>query len=159
MLDEVNSIARERECTPRARESKVRLIVITACALVIVLVTGYALKLSETQQIKGKWENLVRAQLSVNGSIRQAIEMYKYNVGQYPKGLNDLLVAPDGVANPAAWKGPYLLDARSFTDPWDRSFQYRRVAASGPSGLKEEFKIWCLGPDGRDQTPDDIHAP
>jgi len=85
--------------------------------------------------------------------------MFKFSAGQYPNRLQDLVVAPRYLAYPAKWTGPYLRDPSDLQDPWGHDYRYQWTTHQGPAGPVNGYRIWSVGPDGRDQTPDDISPP
>ena len=76
---------------------------------------------------------------------------YKLAIGKYPsteEGLNALLNAPESAGD--RWKGPYV---RSLPlDPWGNPYQYRYPAQKSKDG----YDVWSMGPDGQNETEDDI---
>ena len=86
--------------------------------------------------------------------LMRAVEAYERHVGEPPtteQGLTALVDAPDDLANPASWRGPYIVSRALFRDPWGNEYQYISPGREGAS-----FDIWSFGPDGIDDTPDDI---
>lgn len=73
--------------------------------------------------------------------FEQALELYKLDVGRFPRseeGLDALVRAPSGAKG---WNGPYLKKDEVPEDPWGNAYEYR------VSGSKIE--ITSLGADGR----------
>lgn len=73
--------------------------------------------------------------------FEQALELYKLDVGRFPRseeGLDALVRAPSGAKG---WNGPYLKKDAVPEDPWGNAYEYR------VSGSKIE--ITSLGADGR----------
>lgn len=74
--------------------------------------------------------------------LKTSLELYYLDIGRYPSesgGLKVLVMAPDNTPN---WNGPYLENAASLNDPWDRPYLYRSP------GSKGEYEIYTLGRDG-----------
>ena len=85
------------------------------------------------------------------GTISQALQIYRLNVGRYPtteQGLNALLEKP---SNARRWRGPYTEEAK-LRDPWGEEIQYELI-----SGKK--YKLTSLGPGGVLGDEDDITYP
>lgn len=77
------------------------------------------------------------------GTIKSAVQLFYLDVGRYPaeaEGLEALLVAPAGAQN---WRGPYVDNAKSLSDPWERKYIFKAPGVSQP------FEIWSYGRDGR----------
>ena len=92
----------------------------------------------------------------VNGPIGSALQRYRWDMGTYPttnEGLRALFLPPAGMEGRAKWKGPYLRGSPDAArDPWGNPYQYRF-----PGRVSEtEFEVWSAGPDGKDETDDDI---
>jgi general secretion pathway protein G len=85
--------------------------------------------------------------------ISQGLERYEMENGFFPtteQGLRALIEKPTGTPAPQEWSGPYISEPN---DPWGRPYNYRCPSQnSNPVG----FDVWSLGPDGKDQTEDDI---
>ncbi len=95
--------------------------------------------------------NAARAQIE---QLEQPLEMYHLNINSYPttsQGLAALESAPGDLANAAKWQGPYL-DKAVPLDPWDNQYQYMSPGNRNP----DSFDIWSFGPDGVDNSADDI---
>jgi general secretion pathway protein G len=87
-------------------------------------------------------------------AFKTPLEAYKLDMSDFPAtadGLEALRGTPSGVANPDKWSGPYL-DSPVPLDPWGNPYQYEYP------GKHEDEKpdIWSFGPDGMDNTDDDI---
>ena len=73
--------------------------------------------------------------------FEQALELYKLDVGRFPRsgeGLEALVRQPSGARG---WNGPYLKKDDVPEDPWGNPYEYR---VSGSS-----VEITSLGSDGR----------
>ncbi|WP_407529118.1 type II secretion system major pseudopilin GspG [Methylobacterium oryzisoli] len=75
-------------------------------------------------------------------NIAQAVELYYLDLGTYPTSQQGLqaLVQPTG----AAWRGPYVRDARGLIDPWGQPYLYRSPGAGGVP-----YEVYSLGSDGK----------
>ena len=74
-------------------------------------------------------------------NIVAALNLYKLDVGNFPKkeeGLQALMKAP---ASAPFWNGPYLPDAGALVDPWKNPYQMK---APGDHG---EVDVYSLGSD------------
>jgi general secretion pathway protein G len=73
--------------------------------------------------------------------LEQALELYKLDVGRFPRegeGLEALVRQPSGVKG---WNGPYLKKNEVPLDPWGNPYEYD-VSGS-------DIRIISLGADGR----------
>ncbi|MDR3199405.1 MAG: type II secretion system major pseudopilin GspG [Planctomycetaceae bacterium] len=88
-------------------------------------------------------------------NLSSALEMYQAHVGRFPtteQGLSALLNPPSDLSNPARWSGPYLKDSAAAVDPWGNPYQY----VCPGTRTRDGYDIWSFGPDGNDNTDDDI---
>ena len=87
--------------------------------------------------------------------IASAIQKFRFDTGQYPEELADLtsVEVPDYLEiDEDKWKGPYIEDVNSFTDPWENEYQYRM-----PGEIHEDsYDLWSNGIDGEESTEDDL---
>ena len=75
--------------------------------------------------------------------FEQALELYKLDVGRFPRseeGLDALVRAPSGAKG---WNGPYLKKDELPEDPWGNAYSYRYPGKNG--GLE----IVSFGADGK----------
>ena len=89
------------------------------------------------------------------GRIRSALEGYAADVKQFPtteQGLTALVERPSDLEESRQWEGPYF-DADLPKDPWGHEFQYQYPPTHTRGDSPE---IWSMGPDGEDNTEDDI---
>jgi general secretion pathway protein G len=91
--------------------------------------------------------------------FRGALERYNLDTKDFPsteQGLQALLASPgdgkDG-GEVVGWDGPYLNKDAIPVDPWNHDYQYAYPAERGSMDFPD---IWSFGPDGEDNTDDDI---
>jgi general secretion pathway protein G len=110
--------------------------------------------------------NLSAAKVQIE-AFRGALDKYKFDTSGYPtteQGLQALFQAPaasdsegatqvEGSAGTSNWDGPYMNKPALPKDPWGRDYQYAYPAERGSGDFPD---IWSLGPDGQDNTDDDI---
>jgi len=91
------------------------------------------------------------------GMLQSALESYVVDMRQYPEtemGLAALIEDPvKEDEKKSKWDGPYLKKGQVPKDPWGNDYQY---AFPGNHGNKKEPDLWSFGPDGQDNTEDDI---
>ena len=90
-------------------------------------------------------------------AFQAALDKYKFDTRSYPateQGLEVLFQKPaeSEESSVSGWDGPYMDKPELPKDPWGNPYQYACPAERG-SG---EFDIWSYGPDGEDNTEDDI---
>jgi general secretion pathway protein G len=89
------------------------------------------------------------------GMYKAALERYALDCKKYPaseQGLTALVSKPSDLSENAAWDGPYVSDEIG-RDPWGNEYQYKYPPEKGSSDNPD---IWSFGPDGEDNTEDDI---
>ncbi len=96
-----------------------------------------------------------KIQISRSGPIAQALQMYRLGVQSYPttdEGLRALSQRPDSLDESQKWRGPYIEDPNTLTDPWGKNeYQYR-----SPGEYNDDYDLWSMGPDKDDGTEDDL---
>ncbi len=89
------------------------------------------------------------------GALRAALESYAADVKSFPtteQGLAALVEKPADSDDTKTWEGPYL-SGELPKDPWGHEFQYQYPPTRSQSDKPD---IWSMGPDGEDNTDDDI---
>ena len=95
-----------------------------------------------------------------------ALEKYVLDTRGYPtteQGLQALLSAPaesdseEGEGSVSNWDGPYINKPELPKDPWGHDYQYAYPSERTEGESGQHFPdIWSWGPDGEDNTEDDI---
>jgi general secretion pathway protein G len=125
------------------------MIVLAILVLLLAMVGPRLLKTQEKADLK-----ITVTQIK---NVEQALDMYKVDNRAYPsteEGLKALLQRPADEARAANWEGPYLSEATLPVDPWGNAFRYEYPPTKGMN--TDEPNIWSAGPDGKDDTEDDI---
>ena len=123
--------------------------------------------------------NAVKTQI---GMFQSALERYAVDMNTFPSdqhGLQALVAKPGGAGdsvdssaddlgddlaledtsgstgggNANNWDGPYLKQSTLPKDPWGNSYSYAYPPKRGDSDVPD---IWSFGPDGKENTEDDI---
>lgn len=97
----------------------------------------------------------LRAAKTQIGMFRDALETYAADCKDFPtteQGLAALVSPPADLAETVQWGGPYLTGEIPL-DPWGSEYRYEYPPTRG-SG--ENPDIWSAGPDGQDDTEDDV---
>ncbi len=146
------------------------LIVMAILVLLVSLVGPRLLGSKEKADI-----NSVKTQI---GMFQASLERYAIDLNKFPsseQGLAALIAAPaadstgsdsgstdslelEGDATAAggsssAWDGPYIKTETLPKDPWGNSYRYEFPATHNRLNVPD---IWSLGPDGQENTEDDI---
>ncbi len=95
------------------------------------------------------------------GMLMAALERYVLDMKTYPEtdvGLSALTEDPSSEdEKKSKWEGPYITKSSIPKDPWGNEYQYEFPGThSETSEKKKEPEIWSMGPDGQDNTEDDI---
>jgi general secretion pathway protein G len=96
--------------------------------------------------------DMAKAAVGPNGTLAQAIKLFKFNTNEYPKELKYLLEKPSETEIAEKWTGPYLEDVSGLKDPWGHDFEYNAEGRHNEG----KFDLWSRGPDGKDGTEDDV---
>jgi len=101
--------------------------------------------------------NLCKAAIGRSGSIAQALNKYRFDIGRYPdtsEGLEALYERPNSIDEDSGkWKGPYIEGRiEELRDPWGLEYEYK-----SPGEFNEDsYDLWSLGIDAKEGTDDDI---
>jgi general secretion pathway protein G len=92
------------------------------------------------------------------GMLKASLERYALDMNDFPlteQGLSALIEEPDELneSTNTKWGGPYLDSDALPKDPWGNDFQYEYPPTRGKGDYPD---IWSYGPDGEDDTKDDI---
>lgn len=97
----------------------------------------------------------ISAARSQLGLFRGPLDMYALNMNGYPtteQGLEALVAPPEDLEDEKKWKSVDMDEIPQ--DPWDNDYQYEYP--SDRMGEKDFPAMWSIGPDGEDDTEDDI---
>ncbi|HET6246181.1 MAG TPA: type II secretion system protein GspG [Tepidisphaeraceae bacterium] len=108
---------------------------------------GFRLKIVRLGEAAGRLAT-ARADIS---SFEAALEEYKKDAGEYPLTSDGLIALTQKPAAASNWHGPYL-KATILNDPWGHPYIYESPGHYNISA----YDIHSMGPDGKDQTADDI---
>jgi general secretion pathway protein G len=127
------------------------LIEVMLVMVIIVILASFAVVAVGRNQARAK---VYQAKTQV-GAFKSAIELFNIDVGYYPStqsGLDALRRCPSDLPNPSKWGPTPYIDSEIPLDPWDRPYQY-----CAPGRINNDsFDVWSIGPDGQDNTADDI---
>lgn len=88
-------------------------------------------------------------------NFKKTLELYKASTRTFPsteEGLAALVTKPQDEQRAQNWNGPYIDEIPN--DPWGNAFRYEYPPTKG--NVKDIPNIWSAGPDGQDDTEDDI---
>ncbi|MBX3439850.1 MAG: type II secretion system major pseudopilin GspG [Planctomycetaceae bacterium] len=131
----------------------VELLIVMAILVLLVSLVGPRL-LGSKQKAD---VNAVKAQI---GMFQAALERYAIDMNRFPtteEGLVALVEDPSEMESDSetasSWDGPYLKQTALPKDPWNNNYAYEYPPTHGKGDLPE---IWSYGPDGQEDTDDDI---
>jgi general secretion pathway protein G len=119
-------------------------------AILVLLVSMVVPRIIGSQK-----KGLINTAKSQIGMFRGALDTYAVDCGKYPsteQGLNALVQKPADMSQSTAWNGPYVTGDIP-KDPWGGEYQYEYPPTRGRGDTPD---IWSYGPDGEDNTEDDI---
>ena len=122
--------------------------VLLVLAILVILGSTVTFYFARTQNSA----NISAARVQIN-AVGQLLDQYMIGVGTYPnteQGLSALQEAPAGLAQPERWQGPYSKNPIP-ADPWGNPYQYEWVSA-------EQVRVWSWGPDGQDNSGDEVES-
>lgn len=99
--------------------------------------------------------NLARTDLNI---LKQALNQFRFDFERYPTDDEGIAVlwsteTLDPDADETKWKGPYLTEPIPL-DRWDNEWGYR--GDEPEYGPENGYDLWSNGPDGEEDTEDDI---
>jgi general secretion pathway protein G len=124
------------------------LVVLAILVLLIAMVGPRILGTQRTADI-----NATKTQI---GMLKASLERYALDMKDFPsteQGLRALVEEPSDSSAAARWDGPYVNSPEIPTDPWGNEYQYEYPPTRGQGDYPD---IWSFGPDGNDNTEDDI---
>lgn len=124
------------------------LIVLSILAVLIAIIAPRILGSQKKADIKA-----TRLQIS---NIEEALKLYAADNRTFPnteEGLAALLEKPADEKRAKNWDGPYFDGEGAPIDPWGNEFGYEYPPTQG----KRDFPdIWSSGPDGEQNSEDDV---
>ncbi len=124
----------------------------TLIELLLVLVILGILAAIVVPKFSGRTEQakLAAAKTQI-ATFNTALDAFEVDNGFYPKGKDGLVDLVQQPRDSQEWKGPYLKSDIP-DDPWGRPYIYVCPGKQNPSS----YDIYSVGPDGRENTDDDI---
>ena len=113
----------------------------TLLEIMIVLAILGGLATLVVTQVIGQFDKakVKQAQILI-GNMKNALDMYYTDCGNYPESLMGLITQPDSCSN---WGPvPYIKHKKAPKDPWNHEFIYELEGA--------DYVLISLGKDGRD---------
>lgn len=90
--------------------------------------------------------------VGASGILEPGIERFRLRMGRYPSDLVELTDPPRDAEAARNWRGPYVNNANLLNDPWGNPYRIRVPGLHNP----ERYDLWSSGPDGVDETADDL---
>jgi general secretion pathway protein G len=118
------------------------LLVVTIIGILAALVVPRVV--GRTEQAK-----VTAARADINGGIKSALGQFEVDNGYFPKSLQDLITQPSNAKN---WHGPYFDPPKLPIDPWGNPYIYYYPGKHNAGA----YDLLSVGPDGKENTEDDI---
>ena len=113
------------------------LVVLSIIALLAGVVVPKSIEYLDDSKVK-------TARLQIE-ELSAALDMYKLDVGSYPKTDQGLQALVEKPSNGNRWNGPYVRKNKKIPqDPWEQTYTY---VAPGEHG---QFDLYSLGGDGQE---------
>ena len=120
--------------------------------MVVVIIIGTIAGLVGVKVFDRLEQAKIEASITQMSSFKSALDLFKLDNGFYPitgQGLESLVAPPnDGRIAGGFRTGGYLNADMVPLDPWNNPYGF---VSDGTI-----YQIWSMGPDGRDQSGDDI---
>ena len=138
-----------RRTNKKRREAFTLLEVLLVAGILAVLAAVAIPKLF--QQAERAKIDIAKSDVGRAGNISKQLELYKYDMGEYPEELEALFQSKED-ADDDRYNGPYLDGSiEELKDPWGNPYSYRC-----PGEINEDgFDLWSWGPDGKDDEGDE----
>lgn len=131
--------------------------------LIVLGIMVFLLAMVGPRLLGSKQKADVQAAKTQIGLFEQSLQSYVIDMNKYPEteaGLTALIEKPEGATEGESdkakdkWAGPYLQKTSIPKDPWGNDYQYEFPPSHGKG--KDQPEIWSYGPDGQDNTDDDV---
>lgn len=147
----------KRDLAQKRHSGGFTLVEVMIVMVILVLLAGLVVPGLLGKQKKAKIQT-AKAQI---GGFKGALEHYALEMDTFPtteQGLESLVEEPQAdderTGNgKSKWDGPYLNADDVPADPWGNDYQYEYPPTHGK---RDSPDIWSFGPDGEDDTEDDI---
>lgn len=108
-------------------------------AVALVAIMGGIVTYGAQRYIEGNKKSAAASSLKV---MREIIEQYNDDVGEYPQSLSDLVVKPSDEKAAAGWNGPYITakNNRVPEDPWKKPYVYNLT-----EGGEHPYELYSYG--------------
>lgn len=136
---------------PRRRRGFTLVEVLVVLAILVMLVGMVVPRILGTQ----KKADISGTKTQI-GMLSAALEKYALDVKSFPtteQGLTALITKPADLEETIKWDGPYLNAQDLPKDPWGHDYKYEYPPTHGKLDRPD---IWSSGPDGQDETEDDV---
>lgn len=133
--------------TRRLRSGFTLMEVLLVLVILVILAGVVAVPLTTTQDRA----NVQNAKLYIE-NLETCVKSFRIATSQWPGDLQSLISPPSGMS-PAKWGGPHIEEPTIPNDPWGNPYQYNPQGQRN-NGMKPD--IWSLGPDGMENTGDEV---
>ena len=139
----------KKRTTDREAFTLIELLIVLGILVMLAAVVG-------PRVLKSGQKADIRMTTTHIGGLQEVVKMYYMDMKEFPtteQGLRALYRRPDDLEENNRWDGPYGEGEEVPRDPWGNEYQYEWP----PTHTKRDSpEIWSYGPDGEDETMDDI---
>jgi len=130
--------------------------------LIVLGIMVFLLAMVGPRLLGSKQKADIQAAKTQIGLFEQSLQSYVLDMNTFPEteaGLVALIEKPEASSEgekegkKEKWDGPYLQKTSLPKDPWGNDYQYEFPPSHGKG---KDPEIWSYGPDGQDNTEDDI---
>ena len=130
--------------------------------LIVLGIMVFLLAMVGPRLLGSKQKADIQAAKTQIGLFEQSLESYVLDMNAFPEteaGLKALIEKPEGTEAAEGdkkkdkWAGPYLKKESIPKDPWGNEYRYEFPPSHGKG---KDPEIWSYGPDGQDNTEDDV---
>ena len=117
--------------------------------MVVVIIIAALAGMVLPYVIPAKEEAMAKIAEADVANISTALKFFRLHNNRYPSTEEGLKILLKPSSSPT-WKGAYL--EKEPRDPWKKPYKYASPGTHNTAG----YDIWSAGPDGQDNTDDDV---
>ena len=121
-------------------ESGFTLLELLVVLVILGLISAFAVP-QVMNYLGGAKTDAAKIQIS---NLSTALDLYRLDVGRYPRTEDGLSFLVDRPSDQENWRGPYVKKRESLNDPWGNPYKYRSPGEHG------KFDLYSLGADNQE---------